>query len=292
MKEREEIKIFWEGPFKIDDILEGNIGKPYDVRATDVGLYQIYGMHPLYGNDVLVYIGRTKNKNGFKSRLKDRWVVNNGSDTENVQIYLGTIFSDGIKHSNKEINKIIDKSEVLLINAMKPAYNSSNIQSANDNFIKENFILHNEGDYRNIYPVLDSKYFWQPYKNFAIVNELAKFYSIKKVDNEDEYYGFVIDMIDIFELGSSYTLWFGVQYEEWNKSKIALELQVIPENENITEQIKSLKIKEFKYIEVDNEDEENYFQIGFDKDFFELESKNLKEAFEDKVNKIISHIKF
>lgn len=288
----EEIKFFWEGPFNINDILENKIDKSYSVKANDIGLYQVYGTHPLYGSNVLVYIGRTKNKNGFKSRLKDRWVIDNGSDTENVQIYLGTIFSDiNQNYSDKDLDNLIDKSEVLLINAMKPAYNSSNVQSANEDFIKDNFILHNEGNYRSLYPVLDSKYFWKPYKNFAIVNELADLYNIKKINDEDEYYGFSLDEIDEFELGLNYTLWFGVQYEEWNKSKIALELQIIPEDENVAKQIKSLKIKELKYIEFDNEEEANYFQIEFTKDFFELESDSLKEAFKIKVNGIIDHIR-
>jgi len=290
--EIKEIKIFWEGPFNINDILEDKIDTSYEVSANDVGLYQVYGTHPLYGSNVLVYIGRTKNKRGFKSRLKDRWVVENGSDTENVQIYLGTIFSDSEKIEAKNIDKMIEKSEVLLINAMKPAYNSSNIQSANEDFIKENFILHNEGNYRNIYPVLDSKYFWQPYKNFAIINELADLYNIKKINDEDEYYGFSLNDIDEFDENSNYTLWFGIQYEEWNKSNIALELQIIPIDENIAKKIKSLKIKELKYTQFDNEEQENYFQIEFTKDFFKLESDNLKEAFKTKINEVISLLKF
>ena len=291
MKIREEIKILWEGPFIIDDILDGNIDKNYVVTPKSQGLYQIYGSHPLYGNGILVYIGKTKDKNGFQSRLKGRWVIENGSDAENVQVYLGTVLNDGKKYSDEETNNIIDKSEVLLINAIKPAYNSSNIQSANEDFIDDNFILHNEGNYRNIYPVLDSKYFWQPYKNFAIVNELAKLYDIKKIVDEDEYYGFSVNDIDEFDVSSNYILWFGVQYEEWNKSEIALELQIIPEDENIIEQINSLKLKELKYIELDNEEEENYFQIEFPEEFFELESEKLKEAFEIKVNEIISLIR-
>lgn len=285
----EEIKIFWEGPFNIEEIIEDRIDTKYNVTAKNKGLYQVYGSHPLYGDGVLVYIGRTKYS--FKSRLKDRWVIEHDSDAENVQIYLGTIFSDRIKIEDKNIDKMIEKSEVLLINAMKPAYNSSNIQSANKDFIKDNFILHNEGNYRNIYPVLDSKYFWKPYKNFAIVNELADLYNIKEIVDEDEYYGFYLNEIDEFYVSLNYTLWFGVQYEEWNKSNIPLELQIIPENENIKEQIKSLKIKELKYIEFDNKGEINYFQIEFPKDFFELESDNLKEAFKIKVNEIIKLIK-
>ncbi len=293
MNEREQIKIFWEGPFKINDILEGNIDKKYDVTSQSQGLYQIYGSHPLYGNGVLVYIGRTKDKNGFQSRLKGRWVIEDGSDSENVQVYLGTVLNDGKKYSDEETSNIIDKSEVLLINAMKPAYNSSNIQSANEDFIDDNFILHNEGNYRNIYPVLDSKYFWQPYQNLAIVNEIAESFNIKlkTLDvYDDEYYGFELNDIDKFKFNNTYIIWFGVSYEEWNESKVSLELQVYSEDKKIMKKIKSLKIDEFKYKKYDDE-EENYFQIEFDKVFFELESESLKEAFEIKVNEIISLIK-
>ena len=287
MKDREEIKIWWEGPFKIEDILEDKIDKSYDIKANDKGLYQIYSTHPLYSNGVLVYIGRTKDKKGFQSRLKNRWVIKNGSDTKNVQIYLGKIFSDGVQHSDKETETSIDKSEVLLINAMKPAYNSSNIQNANEDFIDDNFILHNEGNFRNLYPVLDSKYFWQPYENFAIINKLAKLYAEKEYDEED-YYGF---RIKGFKTTDNYTLWFGVQYEEWNESKIALELQIIPENENIETKIKKLNISEFKYKKFKSKEIENYFQIKFTNDFFELEDDKIAKTFESKINEVINLIK-
>ncbi len=143
MDAREEIKIFWEGPFNIEEIIKDKIDERYDVKSNDIGLYQVYGSHPLYGDGVLVYIGRTKNKNGFKSRLKDRWVIENGSDSDNVKIYLGTIFSDSEKFDKEDKKGMIEKSEILLINAMKPAYNSSNIQSVQDKLSKQKFIIHN-----------------------------------------------------------------------------------------------------------------------------------------------------
>lgn len=118
MKESKEINIWWEGPFSINDVIENNIDKKYEVNSNSIGLYQIYGSHPLYGEGVLVYIGRTKNKKGFKSRLKNRWETEFGNDTENVQIYLGTIFSDEIELKNDEKEEMIDKAEVLLINSL------------------------------------------------------------------------------------------------------------------------------------------------------------------------------
>jgi len=280
MNAREEIKISWEGPFKIDDILDNKIGKPYEVRSKSQGLYQIYGSHPLYGNDVLVYIGRTKDANGFKSRLKGRWVIENGSDTENVQIYLGTIFSDSKKIEDDSI--LIDKSEVLLINAMKPAYNSSNIQSANEGFISENFILHNEGNYRNLYPVLDSKYFWQPYQNFAIINELAKLYGIKKVDDEDKYYGFILN--NETEESDKYKLWLCVDYEIWDKNKIPLTIQIESENKTMIKKLKNTKIfKNYQY-EDDNTDILYYLEIV--NELSGLDGDKMKKVCDDKIKYI------
>ena len=98
MNNPEEIKIFWEGPFSIEEITNNEIDEKYDVKSSDKGLYQIYGSHPLYGDGVLVYIGRTKNS--FQSRLNGRWVIENGRDTENVQIYLSKIISDSKKLKN------------------------------------------------------------------------------------------------------------------------------------------------------------------------------------------------
>ncbi len=80
----EEINIWWEGPFTQEEIIKNKINsKKYDNRATDIGLYQVYSSHPLYGADVLVYIGMTVAEGGFKSRLTNRWVIENGNDIEN-----------------------------------------------------------------------------------------------------------------------------------------------------------------------------------------------------------------
>lgn len=280
MQIKEEIKILWEGPFKVDDILNNEIDTKYDVTAEKQGLYQIYGSHPLYGNDVLVYIGRTKDKKGFQSRLKGRWVIEKGSDTENVQIYLGTIFSD--RKKIEDDSDLIDKSEVLLINAMKPAYNSSNIQSADEDYINDNFILYNEGNYRNLYPVLDSKYFWQPYKNFAIINELAEVYGVKKVDDKDFYYGFILNKET--EVIDQYTLWLCVDYEIWNTGKIPLTIQIASENKEINKTLKkNKKIKKYKYL--DDEYEEFYYYEVIDK-FLNLDRATLKKACDSEINEI------
>ncbi len=120
-----EINIWWEGPFTQDDIINDKIdSEQYDNKATDIGLYQVYSSHPLYGADVLVYIGMTVAKGGFKSRLKNRWVIESGDDSENVKIYLGRIFSYSKKIAKKDEITMIKQAESLLINALTPAFNT------------------------------------------------------------------------------------------------------------------------------------------------------------------------
>jgi len=238
----EEINIWWEGPFKIDDILNNTIDNNiYDNTADRIGIYQIYGTHPLYGHDQLLYIGRTQNKNGFKSRLKNRWVIENGEDDENIKIYLGTIFSYDKDISSNE-NNFIEKAEVLLINTLKPAFNSSNIQSVDKKLQEQNYIIYNHNNYRDIYPVLSSKHFWQDNKiNIVITDKLANKFKAEIVDN-DEYY--------MFALPTNDNIFIGVDYSCWNKTKqpiqIAIDKEILDEiqEENIIKSFKPLDYKD------------------------------------------------
>lgn len=286
MDVREEIKIFWEGPFSVNEILDNKIdGEKYEVKASDIGLYQVYGSHPLYGDGVLVYIGRTKNQKGFRARLRDRWVIEYGNDTENVQIYLGKIFSDEAKIAYKKEEQMIEESEVLLINAMKPAYNSSNIQSVKDELLEKKFIVHNFGDYRRLYPVLDSKYFWETYKNFIIIDELADTYRLD-ISDEDEYYGFVLG--EQFNIKGDFTLWFGVEYKIWSELKIPYMIQIESEDKSIIK--KMMKSNYFKKYSLADDDEDDMFYIELDGDFLHKSIEEIKVFFEDRVNEIIKKL--
>jgi len=214
-----EINIWWEGPFTQEEIVENKIdAKNYNNTANKVGLYQIYGIHPLYGNDVLLYIGRTKNNKGFASRLhNNRWETTYGSDNNNVNIYLGTIFTpnENKLELNEEYERI-EYAEVLLINAMKPAYNSSNIKSVGK-YRDKDYLVNNLNSYKKIYPQLTSSYYWKDFLNIKIVEDLAEVLSIKIEDNDD-FYGFDINNND--------NIFFGIDYKIWNNENIPLVIGV------------------------------------------------------------------
>lgn len=58
------IHIEWDGPFKLDQLSELNN------TDIDFGIYQIYGSHPIYGADVLLYIGKADRQTFSKGFLK------------------------------------------------------------------------------------------------------------------------------------------------------------------------------------------------------------------------------
>ena len=111
----EEINIWWEGSFTHNKIINDKIDKKiYDNKATDIGLYAVYGNHILYGNDVLLYIGITTEQN-FKTRLKDRWIIEDSNDFKGIKIYLGRIYDPNKTISKTKEIESIKKAEALLI---------------------------------------------------------------------------------------------------------------------------------------------------------------------------------
>ena len=267
----QEINIWWEGPFTQEEIITPSSDDKNETNETNeanniskkIGLYQVYGSHPLYGNDVLLYIGRTKGKNGFSSRLKNRWVIEYGNDANNVKIYLGTIYSDRMTIIPQEENRQIDLAEVLLINALKPAYNSSNIQSVGTQYIEEQYLVKNRNNYRNLYPVLSSEYFLEDnILNVVYVDKLADVYD-RNVEDDDEFYGFNIFNDKVF---------IGIDYKCWDKEHVPLHIGISKEIDS-----KLLKKIEKKYIKLEYEDKDCMYISTIDK---------LDEHIDDNIEKI------
>ena len=256
----EEIDIWWEGPFNQNDILENKIKEDESENLRkDIGLYQVYSSHPLYGNDVLVYIGLTTDS--FKKRLKNRWVIENGNDSNNVKIYLGCIFSPSKELNSKIQTDKIKKAETLLINALKPAFNSSNIQSVPESFISADYIVNNLNNYRNLYPQLSSKYFWNnQFINFEITDLLASENKCK-ISEENEFYG--------FEIKGNDNICVGVDYNYWNKENIPLVIGIHKES-NVSK----------------NELQSKFDNIGEDKEYYFISASDdlLKEDVIKEIN--------
>ncbi|MGH0437569.1 hypothetical protein ACQVOM_25725 [Bacillus basilensis] len=136
------IQILWDGPYSITDLVK------LKNEETDYGIYQVYGNHPIYGNDVLLYIGKADCQTLGKRISQENWPDTN--DSNNTKIYVGRFY--GSKNPTQtEWSVEIDLAERLLIYVHKPAYNSKSISSLKDLKFQDIHIL-NWGNYRSLLP--------------------------------------------------------------------------------------------------------------------------------------------
>jgi hypothetical protein len=132
--ERYEIKIEWDGPFSVEEVIDKMIdgGEKPDWDGNDYGLYQIYGRHILCGKNTLLYIGMTTEQT-FSQRFKEHKVwLDEDQDNEDIKIYIGKIY-DPKKHSKKDSWRLwkrdVQIAEKVLIYKYSPNYNGREISS-------------------------------------------------------------------------------------------------------------------------------------------------------------------
>lgn len=122
-----DIHIIWEGPFSLEESLNKNC-------ESDYGLYQFYGDHIVYGQNVLLYLGKTESQTFGRRISQHNWNVWTSSP---AQIYLGKIVSES-PLDGEEWNKQICLAERIILQSHTPTFNSSNLNS----------IGHKDGDAR------------------------------------------------------------------------------------------------------------------------------------------------
>lgn len=136
------IHLDWDGPYTYEDALK--LTDP-----TDKGLYQIYGAHPVYGAEVLLYIGKTTRL--FGHRLSEEGWRSTNPDAANLKIYVGRLSGTNGTPSAESWLEEITIAETFLIYAHWPAGNSSGL---NVNMGKDFHDIHilNWGQHRSLLP--------------------------------------------------------------------------------------------------------------------------------------------
>jgi hypothetical protein len=135
--------ISWSGPISLKEIVN------FKDSDKDFGVYQIYGSHHLYGNDVLLYIGKAVIQT-FGDRIQqEHWDYTN--DPNCIKIYLGRVIGEESEISENEWNLKIDLAEKLLIFAHTPVKNTSNLNSIPENDVQD-VVVYNWGEYRQLFP--------------------------------------------------------------------------------------------------------------------------------------------
>ena len=121
-----QISIEWEGPISIENTKLLN-------KDSDIGLYQFYGRHLIFGRDSFLYIGRTTTS--FAERIFAHVKYN---AMENIyhredlikdavgyfsKVYCGRLIDP--PPAREDLEKLIKDAEKLLIYACTPPWNQS-----------------------------------------------------------------------------------------------------------------------------------------------------------------------
>jgi hypothetical protein len=138
------IHVEWEGPLSYAQVLR------LRNEDEDYGVYQVYGSHPVYGSDVLLYIGKADKQTLGKRLSQETWPEYN-KDSERVAVYVGRLHTfNEIPNESKWCQQIA-LVERLLILAHRPAANSSGLNVSIGEELSHVHVL-NWGKYRDLLP--------------------------------------------------------------------------------------------------------------------------------------------
>lgn len=159
MLEEKIYEVCWQGPYK-----PKSIEKKIDTEdMKNFVLYKVYGSHPMYGSDILLYIGMTEK--GINNRLNQH---NYWMDEENFnksKIYVASIgdfkdWSETNTHKNivfkRPARSVIEKIEALLIYAHQPSHNIKNRRSAKSS---QDIRIFNTEKYGSLMPEVSSLFY-------------------------------------------------------------------------------------------------------------------------------------
>ena len=140
------VEIFWQRKIVIESDEDDEYVVPQiaDEISGKANYYCIYGQHPVYGGNVLLYIGETKRgkegKRTIKARLREHFAGRFWDHTD-LEISIGI-------SEQKLTEAQICAVESILIAAHKPALNRKHIDASTID--SRNILVHNYGYIRSL----------------------------------------------------------------------------------------------------------------------------------------------
>lgn len=143
--------VHWDGPYNWENrkekLLDGHV------------LYSIFGLHPSYGDNSLLYIGRTSDIESRLNMHSEQWVTD---EYDIVKVRLASLseittwsgWKTDVQYQQAD-EDVVKAVEGLLIYANQPAYNSKNKSSCTG----ENIRIFNTGKMGRILP--ETSYIYQ-----------------------------------------------------------------------------------------------------------------------------------
>jgi hypothetical protein len=144
------IFIDWDGPYTLDELEE------LDDPRIDYGLYQVYGSHPLYGEEVLLFLGATGGGRTFGNRLAEEqgyWEAE--EDFQPLIFYVGRLMGV-VAPSNGVWEEEMDLALRLLVFAHAPVFNAREVAAAPDDDLKRVHVV-NWGQFLDLAPEVSGR---------------------------------------------------------------------------------------------------------------------------------------
>ena len=114
---------------------------------ADYGLYAIYGTHPCYGTNALIYVGRSGNESVGRAISKESMVYGDLAQAD-LRYGIGRLTSPGAPPRQAAVRSLLRAHE-LLVAAHSPAFNSPILLTA-DEFVDDDVL--NWGERRDLLP--------------------------------------------------------------------------------------------------------------------------------------------
>lgn len=120
-----------------------------------------------------------------------------------------------------------------------------------------------------------------------IENTQEEFYIVSKENRlRTEWYGYILNN-EKYEIYYDWEIWFGIDFELWEKENLPITIQITPNNKNDIEKINNFISGDFKY----NEDGTTAF-MWISKDDFYNDNINIIENLKEKIHNMINDIKY
>jgi len=138
------IFIDWDGPYTFDELEE------LEDPRIDYGLYQVYGAHPLYGEEVLLYLGQTGERAFGDKLAEERSYWEAEEDFQPLSIYVGRLMGPVTPTGGDWVEEM-DLAHRLLVFAHVPVFNGREVAAAPDDALKEVHVV-NWGSHLDLAP--------------------------------------------------------------------------------------------------------------------------------------------
>jgi hypothetical protein len=128
------IYIEWDGPYFFEECHELND------ESCDYGLYQVYGVHPLYGSEVLLYIGKTDDRIFALHLADEQEYWESEVDFHPLTIYVGRL-AGAATPDGEQWGREMDQAARLLIYSHVPVFNGRELGASPDEDLKDIHVI-------------------------------------------------------------------------------------------------------------------------------------------------------